>query len=83
MYTMLSTMQNMPYLAASIDYLCRVSYSLHQRHGNIAQENTTNQTANILVEDQLQPPLDLAIVAQEQNSTNPTAELSSGHFFGL
>ena len=32
----------------------------------VAQENSTNQTGDVLVEDQLQPPLDLVSVSQEQ-----------------
>ena len=49
--------------------LCRVSYSLLRGLGNIAQENTT---ADILVEDQLRSPLDMATVdwAQELHTPN-------------
>ena len=39
----------------------------------VAQENSTNQTADVLVEDQLQPPLDLVPVSQEQELHNQTA----------
>ena len=43
--------------------ILRVSYSFLRGLGNIAQENTT---ADILVEDQLQPPLDMVTVDLEQ-----------------
>ena len=33
----------------------------------VAQVNSTNQTADVLVEYQLQPPLDLVMVCQKQN----------------
>ena len=58
MYTMLSTTnnQNIQYLVASFDCTSWISYSLLQRIGTIALDNTT---ADISVEDQLQPPLDM------------------------
>ena len=43
----------------------------------VAQENSSNQTTDVLVEDQLQPPLDLT-VPRSENSTNQTAEVSVG-----
>ena len=50
-----------------------VSYSLGL--GNIAQENTT---ADVLVGDQLRPPLDKVTFDQEhENSANQMAELSA------
>ena len=39
-----------------------INYSFLQGLGNIAQENTTE---DILIEDQLQPPLDMVTVDQE------------------
>ena len=39
----------------------------------VAQENTTNQAAAVLMEDQLQPPLDLVKeFPRSENSTNQT-----------
>ena len=40
----------------------------------IVQENSTNQTVDILVEDQLQPSLDLVTVSQEQELHNPNSK---------
>ena len=37
----------------------------------VAQENSTNQTADVLVKDQLWSPLDLITVAQERELHNP------------
>ena len=46
-----------PYLDAIVDIIQGgSSYSLFQGIVNTAQENTTNQTADVLAEDQLQPP---------------------------
>ena len=56
---------------------CLVPYirsaSLIQGLGNSCRENSTNQTADVLVEDQLQPPLDLVTVSQEQELHKPNS----------
>ena len=49
---------------------CRVSYSFLQGIGSIAQENTT---ADILVEDQLRPPLDMLAVDLERKLHKPNS----------
>ena len=41
---------------------------------NIKWFGPTNQTADILVEEQLQPPLDLVKVTQEQGLHKPNTE---------
>ena len=51
--------QNMPYLVAL--HLCWVSYYFLRGLGNIAQTNTI---ADILIEDQLRPPMDMIAVDQ-------------------
>ena len=48
---------------------------------NIAQDNTNNQTTDILVEDQLQPPWTWSQFPRSENSTNQTAEQSTAHSF--
>ena len=60
-----------------------MSYSRLQRLGNIAQENTTNQTADVLVEDQLQPPLDMVTVDQERELHKPNIGTKRGSFVVL
>ena len=53
-------------IVAIVDlYPCWVSYSFLHGLGNIAQENTTNQATDVLVEDQQWLPLDLVTVSQE------------------
>ena len=54
-----------------------VSYSLLQGLGNIAQESSTNQTAEALVENQLWPPLDKVSVSQEREVHRPNTKLST------
>ena len=49
---------------------CRVSYSFLQGLGNIVQENTT---ADILIEDQLQPLWDMVTVVQERELHTPNS----------
>ena len=56
--------QNIPYLVAIVD--CTLVEGL----GNIAQENTT---ADILIEDQLQPPFDMVIADQEHELHKPNS----------
>ena len=48
----------------------KVGYSFHCGLGNIAQENIT---ADILIEDQLQPPLDMITVDQERELHRPNS----------
>ena len=69
MYTMLSTNnnQNLPYLVAIVDCTHIGLAKRPSRTYNITQENTT---ADILVEDQLWPPLDMVTVDQEQEHHN-------------
>ena len=52
----------MPRLVAIVDYPCRVTYSLLKDSGTDAQE-TSNQLAEVLIEDQLQSQL---MVSQER-----------------
>ena len=65
---MLSTTQNQysSYIVAIVDnphvWLVLASF---------ARENTTNQTTDVLLEDQLQPPLDLVTVVKERELHNP------------
>ena len=70
MYTMLSTSkyQNIPYFAAIVGCTQIIGYlQFPSRIGNIVQENTT---ADILIEDQPQPPLDMVTVDQELYKPN-------------
>ena len=69
------TYQNTPYLVALVDCtdICWATAFLKD-FGNISWKNTT---ADILIEDQLWPPLDKATVDQEQELQN-LAELAWG-----
>ena len=41
----------------------------------VAQEITTNQTADVLVEGQLKPPLDMVTVFQEREPHKPNSRI--------
>ena len=57
------------YTKISISYLVaiphRVSHTSSKNLVTVAQDNSTNPTTEVLVEDQIQPPLDLVTVSQE------------------
>ena len=59
MWTALSSTQISAHLVAIVDCIHAGSAV------TVAQDNSTNQTADGLVEDPLQPPLDLVTVSQE------------------
>ena len=67
MYTMLSRISNIPYLVANVDCTLTGSATLPFRTSNISQENTA---ADILIEDQLWPPLDMVKLTWSKNCTN-------------
>ena len=84
---LLYTYQHTPCLVAithtsthtmSCCYCChyprRVSYSLV----TVAQENSTNQAADVLLENQLQTPLDLETVSQEREVLLPNSRPEHG-----
>ena len=64
----------MPCLAAIVDdvYIGSASAPFNDLV-TVAQENSTNQTADVLVENQLQPTLDLVTVSQEQELHKPNS----------
>ena len=57
----LLTYHHMPYIVADDDYPCRASFN---KLGCSICENIANQTLDVLVADQLQPPSDLLTVFQ-------------------
>ena len=74
----LNRYQHIHYLLAIVDYtLVGSATASFKDLVTVTQENYTNQTADILVEDQIRPPLDLVRVAQ--TPTSQTAELSEAH----
>ena len=49
----------------------------------VTQENSTNQTAGVLVEKELQPLQDIATVEQEQELHKPKSIAEQGSYFCL
>ena len=76
MYTTLSTTKyhNIPYIVAIVDCThVGPAIASFKDSCNNAQENTTNQTADVLVKDQLQSPLDSERVGQERELHKPNS----------
>ena len=72
------------YIVAIVDYT-RVGSATDTSKDlvEVAQENSTNQTADVLVEDSYSILWTWKQFTRSENSTNQTAELSVGHLFGL
>ena len=68
--------QNIPYLVAIVVCSHRVSYSFLRELSNFTQENTQ---ADISIEDQLRPPLDMVTVDQKRELHKPNSWTSESH----